>query len=434
MKKHSFRGGIHPRDRKERTRNIPIVLLPPAEIMVYPMQQQLGVPCQPLVQKGDKVKMWQKIGDTDAFLSSPVHSSVSGEVIAVEPRLIPNGSMVTSVVIKNDFKDEICEGVTPQKKDAPIKDVVREAGIVGMGGAGFPTHIKLSPPPDKNIDCIIVNGAECEPYLTSDHRVMVETPGEVINGLLKIIKNIPVKRAVIAIEENKPEAISAIKNAAQGTEIEVCVLKTKYPQGSEKQLISAVTKRQVLSGSLPADIGVIVVNIDTCTAIARAYINGIPLTRRIVTVSGPAIKEPHNFEVRLGTPMQNLIDAAGGFVKPPEKILMGGPMMGLALSSLDIPVVKGTGAILAFDKKHARVPIPSNCIRCGRCVKGCPIHLIPLSLAAYSDAGDFEKCEKLGAMDCIECGSCTYSCPASRHLVQSIRLAKQKIRASKSKK
>ncbi len=434
MKKYTFRGGIHPHDHKEQTRDIPISILPPAEIMVFPMQQHLGAPCEPLVKKGDRVKMWQKIGDSDAFMSSPIHSSVSGEVIAIEPRLTPNGSMVTCVVIKNDYKDEICETVSPPAQDAPLCDIVRKAGIVGMGGAGFPTHIKLSPPPDKKVKYIIVNGAECEPYLTSDHRVMIETPAEVVSGLLKIMSSLKAEKCVIAIEENKPEAINNIKNAATGTAIRVKVLKTKYPQGSEKQLINAITGLQVPSGGLPLDVGVIVVNVDTCTAIARAYESGMPLVRRIVTVSGPIVKSPRNFSVRLGMPMQDLIDAAGGLTEPAAKILMGGPMMGLSLSSLDIPVVKGTGALLAFDEKTALVPEPTNCIRCGRCAAGCPIHLLPLNLFAYSDMGDFDKCEKNGVMDCIECGSCTYSCPANRHLVQSIRLAKQKIRAKKARK
>lgn len=434
MKKYSFRGGIHPHDSKEQTRDIPITILPPAEVMVFPMQQHLGAPCQPIVKKGDRVKMWQKIGDSDAFMSSPVHSSISGEVIAIEPRLTPNGSMVTSVVIKNDFKDEICEDICPASENASIKEVVREAGIVGMGGAGFPTHIKLSPPEGKKVKYIIVNGAECEPYLTSDHRVMIETPAEVVSGLLKIMSAVNAENAIIAIEENKPEAINNIKNAATGTGIKVKVLKTKYPQGSEKQLINAITGKQVPSGGLPIDIGVIVVNIDTCTAIARAYEKGIPLVRRIVTVSGTIIKEPRNFSVRLGMPIRDVIEAAGGFTEQPAKILMGGPMMGLSISSLDIPVVKGTGAILAFDQKTVLAPEPTNCIRCGRCVSGCPIHLKPLTISAYSDMGDFEKCKKSGAMDCIECGSCTYSCPARRHLVQSIRLAKQKIRAMNVKK
>ena len=381
--------------------------------------------------------MGQKIGDSKAFISSPIHSSVSGEVVAIEPVLHPGGSKVLTIVVQNDRRDEvdpsvISKGSISKMEPKEIIECVREAGIVGMGGAGFPTHVKLSPPPDKKIEFAIINGAECEPYLTSDHRVMMETPEEVITGLKAIMKVFNLEKGYIGIEENKPDAIKRIKEAAEkDTGIEVVVLATKYPQGAEKQLIKVIAGREVPSGALPADVGAVVNNIDTCTAIARAITTGMPLIRRIVTVSGSAVKEPRNYYVRIGTPFKNLFEKSGGFVEEPAKIVMGGPMMGMAQYSIDVPVIKGTSGLLAFKKKDVDTSPELACIRCGKCVQACPMKLLPIYMSAYAKNNDLEQAEKYGVADCIECGSCSYVCPSKRHLVQSIRTAKQAVIAKK---
>jgi electron transport complex protein RnfC len=432
----TFKGGIHPADRKKLTEKLSIVQLPAPEKVYLLMQQHIGAPCEPIVSVGDKVKMGQKIGEGKGFVSAHVHSTVSGEVIAIEPMLHPNGSKVLGVVISNDGLDTKAESLTNRiwqdMDNKEILEIINEAGIVGMGGATFPTHVKLSPPPDKKIDYAIINGAECEPFLTSDHRVMLETPGEVITGLKIIMKILGLEKGYIGIEANKPDAIKIMKeHASKEKGIEVLILKTKYPQGSEKQLILAVTGREVPSGGLPADAGAMVHNIDTCTAIARAFVDGTPLMRRIVTVSGSAIKEPHNFAVRIGTPFRALFDAAGGFVKEPKKIIMGGPMMGIAQYSLDVPVIKGTSGLLAFTAEDVMQKEERSCIRCGKCVDACPINLLPLYLNANAVKNNIDKCEELNAADCIECGSCSYVCPSKRHLVQTIRIAKQEVLARK---
>lgn len=433
MKKHTFRGGIHPNDFKEQTAGLPIKVLPPAETMIFPMSQHLGAPCTPTVKKGDYVKMWQRIGEPSGVMSSAIHASVSGEVIEVQPRMTHHGVLTDCVVIKNDFKDEVCEDIATPKDGVPLTETVKNAGIVGMGGAGFPTHIKLSVPRDKHIKTVIVNGAECEPYLTSDHRVMLEKPEEVIRGLEEIVSWLGAEEGIIAVEDNKPDAIALLTDKTKGSKrISVAALKKKYPQGSEKQLVTALLGIEIPSGGLPLDKGVSIFNIDTCTAISRAVKYGIPLVRRIVTVSGPIIKEPANFEVRLGTPVSALIEAAGGITEEIGKLIMGGPMMGIALSTDEVPVVKSTGAVLAFGKKDSFFGKTHNCVRCGRCVEACPIRLVPSHLCSYADVGDWEKCKKLNVMDCVECGSCTYVCPSKRYLVQSIRLAKNQIRNQKA--
>jgi len=439
MKTLTFKGGIHPGDHKSATSQKKIETLKAPERLIIPLQQHIGAPCEPLVSVGDEVKIGQKIAESKAFVSAPVHASVSGKVIGIEPMLHPNGSKVLSVIIENDGKDTLHESVVPKgdlEKLTPkeIIDIIREAGIVGMGGAGFPTHVKLSPPSDKKIEYVIINGAECEPYLTSDHRVMLETPEDVIYGLKAIMKIFGLNKGYIGIEDNKPDAIEVLrKYASQEKGIEIVALKTKYPQGAEKQLIQAITGREVPSGGLPADVGVVVNNIDTCTAIARAIKTGMPLIRRIVTVSGSAVKDPKNYSVRIGTPFHVLFEQSGGFTEEPAKIIMGGPMMGIAQFSVDVPVVKGTSALLAFTKQEAKLWEEKPCIRCGKCVQVCPLHLLPLYMSAYARKDDLEKAEKYHVLDCCECGSCSFICPSKRHLVQSIRLAKQAIIAHRQK-
>ena len=440
MKFLSFKGGTHPHDNKEHTADKPIQNLTPSKIMVYPLSQHIGAPCEPLVKKGDRVLMGQKIGESSAFVSVPVHSTVSGTVIAVEPRLHPNGTKVMSVVVENDFSDELVDTIhkyddTETLTKSEKLDIIKEAGIVGHGGATFPVHIKLNPPADKKIDCCIVNGAECEPYLTSDYRVMLKSSDVIIEGLLEIMNILGVKKAYIGIEDNKPQAIEAMKNAARNYKgIEVCTLKTKYPQGSEKHLIKAITGREVPSGKLPADVGVVVNNIDTCTAIYNAINFRQPVFHRVVTVAGGAVGKPVNFWVRLGTSFEDILNAAEYDKNKAKKIIMGGPMMGIAQSSVGVPSIKGTSAILAFNEEEVSLREETNCFRCGKCVENCPMGLVPVQLNAYARINDTDTCLKYDIMDCIECGVCSFNCPCGNHITQRIKLTKKKIAASRSKK
>ena len=432
MSRHlSFKGGIHPNDNKKQTAGKQIEILEVPKILTYPVQQHLGAPCTPCVKVGDYVKMGQKIADSEAFLSAPIHASVSGTVIDIKPCPVWNGNMVESIIIENDFKDELDESIKPidymSIDPDEIPGLVREAGVVGMGGATFPTHIKINPPNKEKIDTIIINAAECEPYITSDHRVMLETPDEVIEGLKIILKRFGITNGHIAIENNKPDAIALMKEKCASEGITVDTLKKKYPQGSEKHLIYAVTKRKVPIGKLPADVGVIVVNVDTCTAIARKFKTGTPLMRRIVTVVGTPFEKEVNYNVRIGTSVDYIIEKNGGFKEDPGKVIVGGPMMGVAQFRLDIPVIKGTSAILAFTKSEAQLPEEDNCIRCGKCVENCPMNLMPLHLQQYAAKDDMDSCEKYNVTACVECGCCSYGCPSKRQLVQTIRIAKRKV-------
>ncbi len=439
MKLLSFKGGTHPNDCKEYTMDKPIIELKPSEIMVYPMQQHIGAPCSPIVSVGERVLMGQKIGESEAFVSAPVHATVSGTVKAIEPRLHPNGTMCLSVVIENDFKDELFEDIGEydfsKLSRAEKLELIKNAGIVGHGGATFPAFIKLNPPADKKIDCCIVNGAECEPYLTSDYRVMLETPELVLEGLEQIMDILGVKKAYIGIENNKPEAIKIMTEKAKVYEgIEVCALKTKYPQGSEKHLIKAITGKEVPSGGLPADVGVVVNNIDTCTAVRNAIKLKQPALTRIITVAGTAIGKPSNFRVRIGTSFEDILNSAKLDREKMKKLIMGGPMMGIAQTSDKIPTIKGTSALLALGGDELDLKEEINCIRCGRCVRNCPMGLSPVQLNAYAKIGDDETCLKYSIMDCIECGVCTFNCPSGNHITQRIKLTKRKIAANRKKK
>ncbi len=433
----TFKRGIHPHDHKDESKDKPIKVLMPKGDLVYPMIQHIGAPCEPLVKKGDRVLVGQKIGQSEAFVSSPIFSSVSGTVSKIDDVINPTGMKVKAVFVENDGLYEEVEGLNVphdymNMKNEEIIEVIKEAGIVGMGGAGFPTHIKLSPPPDKNIDRIIVNGAECEPYLTSDYRIMLEETDRIVEGLKVILKLFPKAEGIIGVETNKPDCIAKLEEIVKNEpRISIAPLKTKYPQGAEKQLIYSVTKREVPSGGLPADVGCIVQNIDTVVAIHRAIFRGRPLMRRIVTVSGGAIAEPQNFKVRIGTNYQELIEAAGGFVEEPAKVISGGPMMGFAMFNLDTPVVKGSSSILCLTKDEVETPEEQNCMRCGKCVNICPMGLLPLELNKYALAQNEEMFQKYHGMDCIECGACSYTCPAKRHLLQSIRTSKKNILAKR---
>jgi len=439
LKLLTFKGGTHPDDHKKITENIPITEINTSEIMVYPMSQHIGAPCTPCVKVGDEVKIGQIIGDSEAFVSAKVHATVSGKVKAIEPRLHPNGTKVLSVVIENDFQDTLCDtiGVYDDENTLSVQEkleLIKNAGIVGHGGACFPTHIKLSPPPDKKIDAFIVNGAECEPYLTSDYRVMIENPQDVINGILQITNILGVKKAYIGIENNKPKAIESMQKFAQKYEgIKVCALKTKYPQGSEKHLIKAITGREVPSGKLPADVGVVVDNIDTCTAVYKAIKFRQPALTRIITVSGLAVKKPANFKVRIGTSFRDVFKVAEIDESITTKVIAGGPMMGIAQSSIDVPCIKGTSALLALTKEESELAPETPCTRCGKCVEKCPMGLMPVQLNSYAKIDDIETCIKYDAMDCIECGVCSFTCPSGNHITQRIKLAKRKIAASRKK-
>lgn len=434
MSLKTFKGGVHPGHHKSTTEKKAVVVAKPPAVAVIPLSQHIGAPCDPLVAAGDAVKMGQKIGDSKGFVSVPVHASVSGKVVKIGKCNSPLGGSVDAVFIENDFQDTWYESVKPnpdwRKISADeLRKIIREAGIAGMGGAAFPTHVKLSPPPEKKIDYVLINGAECEPYLTADHRAMLERTEDLLRGVRLVMKILGAKKAVIGIEDNKPDAVEAVKKAA-GAEsgIEVRALHTKYPQGAEKQLIKVITGREVPSGGLPADVGCVVQNVGTCIAIADAVQKGVPLLERIVTITGSAIKEPQNMLVRIGTPVADLIEQCGGFTSNLRKLIIGGPMMGIAQPGADnLPVIKGTSGILCLADSEVAEDEIRPCIRCAQCVEVCPVSIMPLFISSAVEQGLYDKAEKFNAMDCIECGSCSYICPAKRPLVQWIKMAKDEI-------
>lgn len=438
-KAFTFKGGIHPPHYKKQTENVPIENAAEPKIVVIPMSQHIGAPCDPLVAVGDKVKVGQKIGESKAFVSAPIHSSVSGTVKKIEMHQIPTGSKVNCVTIESDGLFEVYESVKPKGKiedlsKEEILAAIKDAGLTGMGGAGFPTHVKLSPPKDKPIDTVIVNGAECEPFLTADHRIMLEKTDLVVLGAKAIMKAVGVDKCYIAIEKNKPDAINIVKKAVENEKgIEVAPLETKYPQGDEKRIINAVTGRAVPSGGLPMDVGCVVDNVGTVATIGNVFKTGMPVVQRVTTITGSAVKNPKNLYIRIGTLFSDIIEQCGGFSEEPGKILNGGPMMGIAQYTTDVPVIKGTSGILILNKKDATIPEYSNCIRCGKCVSACPVHIQPFMLSRFSMLKNFEDAEKFHATDCIECGSCSFICPAKRPLVETIRIAKKEIISRRKK-
>ncbi len=435
MKKKTFRGGVHPEYAKDITAEKSIQDLPAPEMIVISLQQHIGAPVDSLVKKGDSVLMGQLIGNSSYAVSANVHSSVSGTVVAVEPRPHISGRSVISVVIKNDGQDNPCEMISHsdpiQLSPQEIKDKIKAAGIVGLGGAAFPTSIKLDPPDQANIDYLIINGSECEPYLTADDRMMVEEPADVILGAKLLAKGCGAERILIGIEENKPEAIRNMRDHAGSNAIEIVVLDTKYPQGGEKQMITALTGREVPSNGLPYQAGVIVQNVGTALATTQACRDGRALIDRVVTLTGAGIKEPRNYRIRLGTSFRVAIEAAGGFTAEPGKVIAGGPLMGSAQFDLDVPVMKGTSSILVFTKEDSKQFDPMPCIKCARCVDVCPASLLPVRLEAYSMNAMWDEALEYGAMDCIECGCCTYICPSKRFLLHWMRLAKNEIIVAK---
>ncbi len=431
-----FRGGIDPGNHKD-TAELETVRMPLPPRVIIPMLQHVGAPCVPLVRKGDRVFVGQKIGDSDRPISAPVHSSVSGTVTDVRPIVYSNGMEVMAVEIKPDGLQELHESVAPPDctdRESMLK-AIRESGIVGLGGAGFPTSVKLSPPPGKTIDTLIINGAECEPFITSDYREMMENPQYIIEGTKKVMEITSAGKAYIGVEDNKQDAIDLLSSMVTDSDnIEVVSLPARYPQGGEKQLIYALTGRKVPTGKLPSDVGVLVQNVATVSFIAQYLKTGLPLIRKKVTVDGSAVANPKNVEVLIGTPLGEVFDFCGGFCDEPRKIIMGGPMMGVSQHSLDDPVLKQTNALLAFNERDAEQPKESVCIRCGKCVAACPMSLLPLYINLNVVRGKFEETEKYHVTDCIECGCCSYVCPASRNLVQSVRIAKAELRKIAARK
>lgn len=434
----TFKGGIHPYEGKELSKDKAIVEYFPKGDVAISMSQHIGAPAKPVVNVGDYVLTGQLIGEASGFISANVHSSVSGKVKAIEPRMLVNGSKATCIIIENDGKFDEVEFEKPKSLEElskeEIVELVKKAGIVGMGGAGFPTNVKLSPKEPDKIDYVIVNGAECEPYLTSDYRRLIEEPEVVIVGLKVMLKLFDNAKGIIAVEDNKLDAIAKLKELVKSEDrIEIKTLYTKYPQGAERMLINAVTGRKINSSMLPADAGCVVDNVDTVFAIKSAVIDGRPLIKRVITVTSDAINEPHNFLVRTGTNHSELIDAAGGFKEEPEKIISGGPMMGMAISTIDVPVTKTSSALLCYVKDPLSKVKETNCINCGRCVSVCPGRIIPTRLAEFSEHGDMENFVKYNGLECCECGCCSYICPAKRNLTQAIKSMRKQVLASKKK-
>lgn len=432
----SFFGGVHPKENKHYAKDKPIVDFPEPDILVIPMSQHIGAPCLPLVKKGDIVTLGQKIGDNQG-LCAPVHSPVSGKVKAVEMRPHTNGTTSMSVVIENDHLDTMCPDIQPRTREQvddmtpeELMAVIREAGIAGMGGATFPTHVKLSSGIGK-VDTIIVNVSECESYIVADDRLCREYPAAVVSGLEVVMKVLNLKKAHIAVEDNKPEAIEALRNAA--TEgITVDVLSARYPQGAEKQLIYAITGREVPSGGLPAAVGCAVFNAATCKAIHDAVYLGMPLVRRVVTVSGDIVMEPRNLMVPIGTSFNDLMEAVGTSENP-YKVLSGGPMMGASQYDLSVPVGKGTNAVTILGRRNRYLSENFHCIHCGRCIDACPMHLMPVMMYRAVQTGTVEDMKAQNIMDCIECGCCAYACPGCIPLVLAFRAGKHHIRNAAAK-
>lgn len=432
----TFKGGVHPYDGKELSKDVAVRKILPEGELVFPVSQHIGAPAKPVVEVGERVLKGQLIAGADGFVSANIHSSVSGTVKKIEKRLVPNGSKVLSIIIENDnLYEEYNYGPNnePWSKDT-IRKAVKDCGVVGLGGACFPTHVKLTPKDDKSIDYVIVNAAECEPYITSDYRRLVEQPSEVIEGLKIVLKLFENAKGVIAVENNKPDVIENLKKLTEKEDkISVAELKTKYPQGSERHIIYAVTKRKINSSMLPADAGCIVDNVDTIYNIYRAVKFNKPLTERIVTVSGDGINSPCNLEVPFGTSHAQLVKEAGGMDENVEKIISGGPMMGQAMFSLEVPVIKGSSALLAFKQDEISRATMTNCLNCGKCAMVCPEGLICAKIAHAADANDMEAFVKMHGMECIECGTCNYNCPANRNITQSVRTMKRKVQAARRK-
>jgi Na+-translocating ferredoxin:NAD+ oxidoreductase subunit C len=436
-----FKGGIHPDYKKEITVTLAVTAMKTPDKVVIPLQQHIGAPCEPLksIEVGSQVKKGQMIADSKGFVSAPIHASISGTITAIGPYNHPLGSPVQAITIESDGEDAWDKKIKPLKNTEKltaddIRSIVRKAGIVGLGGATFPAHVKLSPPPEKKIDIVIINGAECEPYLTADHRVMLEQPEKIVSGLKLMIRALGAEKGIIGIEDNKGDAIRILEQvAAEEDNISVASLHTKYPQGAEKMLIQVITGRKVPAGGLPLDIGVVNHNVGTAVAVNDAVLEGKPLIERVLTVTGAGVTRPANLLVRVGTLVSEVLDSCGGLKDSTLKLIIGGPMMGLAQPSMDIPVIKGTSGILALTDQDVYLAESSPCIRCGKCVDGCPIQLLPTAIAQAAEHQLFKRAEKLHALDCFECGCCAYVCPSKIPLTQWIRIAKAEIMKANKK-
>lgn len=435
----TFKNGVHPFEGKELSKEKPVQELLPKGELVFPVSQHIGAPAKPVVKVGDTVLRGQMIAEAGGFVSAPIHSSVSGTVKKIEPRRVAVGDKVNSIIIESDGEMKEVEykespNISLLSKEEIIEKV-KNAGVVGMGGAGFPTHVKLSPKEPEKIDYVIANCAECEPYLTSDYRRMMENPEQLVEGMKIVLQLFPKAKGVFGVENNKKDCIEKLQEIVkEDPRLEVAELMTKYPQGGERQLIYAVTGRAINSGMLPADAGCIVDNVETLVAVYNAVKLGRPVMHRIFTVTGDAVCDPRNFYVCTGSNFQDILDAAGGCKTEPEKMIAGGPMMGFALFGLDIPVTKTSSALLCMTRDEVSACSPTACINCGRCVDACPELLIPSRLAKFSDYGDKETFEKWNGMECVECGSCSFICPARRQLAQSIKTMKKNILADRRKK
>ncbi len=431
----TFRGGIHPPYNKELANSKPIEAAPVPARVYIPLSQHIGAPNSALVAAGEKVSAGQKIGGTDAFVSAPVHSSVSGTVAEVGEVANFTGARVPCVIIDADANQvpfaptatKPLDSLTPEE----IRDIAKEAGLVGMGGAAFPTHVKLAPPKDKPVDIVLINACECEPFLTCDHRLMLERPADLVGGLRLLLTAVGAGRGVIGIEANKPDAIEAVKRVAG--DIEVATLPVKYPEGAEKMLISVVAGRKVPPGKLPSEVGALVQNVGTAVALFDAASTGKPLFERVLTVTGPGIRNPKNLLAKIGTPVSTLIEAAGGFVGTPSRLIMGGPMTGWAQENLDAPIQKGTSGIVALTAELQRAGDEAECVRCGKCVEACPMYLMPNAIVKAAKRSLWAEAEKWGALDCFECGCCSFSCPSLISHVKYVRKAKAEIAALKKK-
>jgi len=438
MRKLTFVGGVHPYDGKDLSKDKPIVSMLPKGELVYPVSQHIGALAVPIVKKGERVLVGQKIAEQSGFVSAPVYASVSGTVRAIESRRVVTGDSVMSIIVENDNRYEEARMQPPGPLQSlsreQIIDCIQEAGIVGMGGAGFPTYVKLSPKEPDKIEYCIANCAECEPYLTSDYRRMLEEPEKLIGGLKIVLRLFPNARGILAVEDNKPDCIRKLQELVRSEErVSVRALRTKYPQGAERALIYATTGRKINSSMLPADVGCVVNNVDTLVAVYRAVTEGRPLMERIVTVTGDAIQNPQNYRVRIGTNYRELVEAAGGFKGKPEKIVCGGPMMGFAMFDLDVPTTKTSTALLCLSRDEVSAMEPGPCINCGRCVEVCPGRVVPSRLADYAERFDEEAFVKNNGMECCECGCCSFICPAKRPLTQEIK-SMRKIQLAKRKK
>lgn len=439
---YTFKGGIHV-DEYKQTEHCRIETLPAPKTVSIPLSQHIGAPNTPLVKVGDTVTVGQKIGECENGLACPVHASISGVVKAIDKRATSQGTSTQYIVIENDFQYTPCPDIKPFPKplnEATTEDIisiVREAGISGMGGAAFPTHAKIRSALGK-VDKIIVNCAECEPFITANHRLLLENPSSVLNGVKILLKALGVRCAYIAVEDNKMDAVEKLEELCGSSKmISVKVVKTKYPQGDERQLVYALTGIEIPQGQLPADVGCVIFNAETCSAVFHAFAYGTPLIRRIVTVSGDCIRKPKNLLVPIGTSVSDLIEYCGGLTRTPQKLIAGGPMMGQAQWDFEMPVIKSTSAVLLLSErfKHGKeAGIDARCIRCGKCIRNCPMHLMPMYIAQFAKINDMESAEEYGAMSCVECGSCSYNCPGGVEIVQLIRVAKAAIRFNNQKK